>query len=58
MGSKYELAPLTLWSNNVRGLNVPEKRTQILHALSAERVSVAFLQETHLKGADPPSLKN
>ncbi|CAH2306744.1 Hypothetical predicted protein, partial [Pelobates cultripes] len=46
-GSRVRPAQLKLWSHNARGLNIPEKRSQLLRQLWAERVSVAFLQETH-----------
>ncbi|CAH2283828.1 Hypothetical predicted protein [Pelobates cultripes] len=58
MGSNYKRTPLTLWSNNVRGLNIPEKRSQLLRTLWAERASVAFLQETHFQGAEAPTVRN
>ncbi|CAH2329918.1 Hypothetical predicted protein, partial [Pelobates cultripes] len=51
-------AQLTYWSNNVQGLNTPEKRAHLVRRLWAVRASVAFLQETHLRGLDAPKLEN
>ncbi|CAH2294333.1 Hypothetical predicted protein [Pelobates cultripes] len=51
-------APLRLWSNNVRGLNTPERRSHLLRALWAARASVAFLQETHFQGKEAPALRD
>ncbi|CAH2330076.1 Hypothetical predicted protein, partial [Pelobates cultripes] len=51
-------AQLTYWSNNVQGLNTPEKRAHLVRRLWAVRASVAFLQETHLRGMDAPKLEN
>ncbi|CAH2221512.1 Hypothetical predicted protein [Pelobates cultripes] len=56
--SRMRPAQLKLWSNNVRGLNVPEKRSQLLRQLWAEQVSVAFLQETHFVSLAHPKLEN
>uniref|UniRef100_A0A8C5M2P2 Reverse transcriptase domain-containing protein n=1 Tax=Leptobrachium leishanense TaxID=445787 RepID=A0A8C5M2P2_9ANUR len=46
----YRDKPLSLLSYNVRGLNTPEKRRQILRELRALRASVIFIQETHFRG--------
>uniref|UniRef100_A0A8C5R1L2 Reverse transcriptase domain-containing protein n=1 Tax=Leptobrachium leishanense TaxID=445787 RepID=A0A8C5R1L2_9ANUR len=46
----YRDRPLNLLSYNVRGLNTPEKRRQILRELRALRASVIFMQETHFRG--------
>ncbi|CAH2320541.1 Hypothetical predicted protein [Pelobates cultripes] len=51
-------AQLTYWSNNVQGLNTPEKRSHLLRRLWAAKAYVAFLQETHLRGGDAPKLEN
>ncbi|CAH2282682.1 Hypothetical predicted protein [Pelobates cultripes] len=51
-------AQFKVWSNNVRGLNTPEKRSQLLRQLWAEKVSVALLQETHFRGQASPKLEN
>ncbi|CAH2296541.1 Hypothetical predicted protein [Pelobates cultripes] len=54
----YAPAQLIYWSNNVRGLNVPEKRFQLMRRLWSARTSVAFLQETHFRNRDAPKLEN
>ncbi|CAH2219221.1 Hypothetical predicted protein [Pelobates cultripes] len=51
-------AQLTYWSNNVQGLNSPEKRAHLHRRLWSAKASVVFLQETHLKGGDAPKLEN
>ncbi|CAH2254466.1 Hypothetical predicted protein [Pelobates cultripes] len=51
-------APLRIWSNNVRGLNLPERRSHLLRALWSNRISVAFIQETHFPGQTGPALRD
>ncbi|CAH2249572.1 Hypothetical predicted protein [Pelobates cultripes] len=58
MSSRFDPIPLSLWSNNVRGLNVSERRSHLLHSLGAARTSIAFLQETHFRGESAPTLKD
>ncbi|CAH2295741.1 Hypothetical predicted protein, partial [Pelobates cultripes] len=58
MGSGFTPAPLHIWSNNARGLNAPERRSHILRSLWSEKVSIAFLQETHFLGDRGPSLRD
>lgn len=41
---------------NVRGFNVPEKRSQVLYHMHKRRVHVLFLQETHFKTDHVPVL--
>uniref|UniRef100_A0A8C5LXQ3 Endonuclease/exonuclease/phosphatase domain-containing protein n=1 Tax=Leptobrachium leishanense TaxID=445787 RepID=A0A8C5LXQ3_9ANUR len=45
---------LQLLSYNVRGLNIPEKRSRLLRDLRSMRTSVAFLQETHFRADSAP----
>lgn len=40
---------LKLYSLNVRGLNTPEKRSQLLSSLQREKPQVVLLQETHFR---------
>uniref|UniRef100_A0A8C5MVH8 Reverse transcriptase domain-containing protein n=1 Tax=Leptobrachium leishanense TaxID=445787 RepID=A0A8C5MVH8_9ANUR len=56
--SPYAPSDLHLLSYNVRGLNVPEKRSRLLRDLRASRVSIAFLQETHFRAGSAPSLRD
>ncbi|CAH2319525.1 Hypothetical predicted protein [Pelobates cultripes] len=58
MRSGFDPAPLRLWSNNIRGLNVPERRSHLLRSLGTARTSIAFLQETHFRGESAPTLKD
>ncbi|CAH2223250.1 Hypothetical predicted protein [Pelobates cultripes] len=58
MSRKFQPAPLRFWSNNIRGLNIPEKHTQLLRTLWSQRISVAFLQETHFKDGCAPALQD
>ncbi|CAH2224769.1 Hypothetical predicted protein [Pelobates cultripes] len=55
---KYSPARLTYWSNNVQGLNTPEKRAHLHRRLWTAKASVVFLQETHLRGRGAPKLEN
>ncbi|XP_063805182.1 zinc finger protein 3 homolog [Pseudophryne corroboree] len=43
---------------NVKGLNIPEKRSKLLKWLRDERLDVALLQETHFRIGCVPSLKS
>ncbi|CAH2273874.1 Hypothetical predicted protein [Pelobates cultripes] len=54
----YTAAPLHVLTQNCRGLNTPEKRSHFLRELHRKRVSVAMLQETHLKTSDTHRLKD
>ncbi|CAH2273897.1 Hypothetical predicted protein, partial [Pelobates cultripes] len=56
MSRKFQPAPLRFWSNNTRGLDVPEKRSQLLRTLWSQRMSMAFLQETHFKDGTKQTL--
>lgn len=49
---------LKITSLNVRGLNVPEKRSQLLADLRRGKTHVAFLQETHFRADSIPRLTN
>ncbi|XP_077341175.1 uncharacterized protein LOC143986639 [Lithobates pipiens] len=42
-------------SGNVKGLNIPEKRSQVLNLISKQKVDVAFLQETHFRTGQIPN---
>ncbi|CAH2315364.1 Hypothetical predicted protein [Pelobates cultripes] len=54
----YEPDPNRILSLNCHGLNIPERRTQLLRDLYARRISIAFLQETHFKEGAAPMLKS
>ncbi|CAH2283883.1 Alpha-catulin [Pelobates cultripes] len=54
----YCPAPLTVLTLNCRGLNIPERRTNILWELKKNRISVALLQETHFRKDAAPKLHN
>ncbi|CAH2321534.1 Hypothetical predicted protein [Pelobates cultripes] len=54
----YEPDPFRILSLNCHGLNIPERRTQLLRDLYARRISIAFLQETHFKEGAAPMLKS
>ncbi|CAH2220094.1 Hypothetical predicted protein [Pelobates cultripes] len=58
MPGHFKQADLCLWSNNVRGLNVPERRSHLLCTLWAARASLAFVQETHFQGRNAPALRD
>lgn len=45
-------------SLNVQGLNVPEKRSQILQSMHNIKADIMFLQETHFKANCVPKLSN
>lgn len=47
---------LTVVSHNIRGLNIPEKRSTLLRELKKGRPHFAFLQETHFKTHNIPRL--
>lgn len=46
----------TIISHNVRGLNIPEKRSSLLRELKKGRPNFVFLQETHFKTNHIPRL--
>lgn len=46
----------TVISHNVRGLNIPERRTTLLRELRKGKPKFVFLQETHFKTAQVPRL--
>ena len=48
---------LVLASYNVNGMNIPQKRNQILRYLKLKKVDISFIQETHFKKAFTPQLK-
>lgn len=47
---------LKVVSQNVKGLNIPEKRSQILNMMSKLKADVIFLQETHFRTDNTPKL--
>lgn len=49
--------PLVI-SHNVRGLNVPERRSSLLRELKKGRPHFVFLQETHFRTHHVPRLSN
>lgn len=51
-----ELTDLTILTLNVKGLNIPEKRFQVLDSLHKHRVHIALLQETHFKCSQIPKM--
>ncbi|CAH2275386.1 Hypothetical predicted protein [Pelobates cultripes] len=58
MGSGFAPVPLRFWSNNIWGLNTPERRSHLLRTLWMERVCIAFLQETHFRGDTSPPMRD
>uniref|UniRef100_A0A8C5MTU0 Reverse transcriptase domain-containing protein n=1 Tax=Leptobrachium leishanense TaxID=445787 RepID=A0A8C5MTU0_9ANUR len=56
--SSYKPQDLQLYSLNVRGLNIPEKRSRLLRDLHSSKIAVAFLQETHFRADSVPKLGN
>ncbi|CAH2250629.1 Hypothetical predicted protein, partial [Pelobates cultripes] len=50
--SAFTAAPFRVVTQNCRGLNAPEKRAHLLRELKQQHVSVALLQETHLRVTD------
>uniref|UniRef100_A0A8C5QAN6 Reverse transcriptase domain-containing protein n=2 Tax=Leptobrachium leishanense TaxID=445787 RepID=A0A8C5QAN6_9ANUR len=58
MKTSYAPCDLHLQTHNVRGLNIPEKRSRLLRDLRASRASVAFLQETHFRSGSAPTLRD
>ncbi|CAH2277154.1 Hypothetical predicted protein [Pelobates cultripes] len=56
VGVGFTPARLTYWSLNIRGLNIPEKRSLLMRRLWAARASVVFLQEMHFRQGDAPKL--
>uniref|UniRef100_A0A672QA95 Endonuclease/exonuclease/phosphatase domain-containing protein n=1 Tax=Sinocyclocheilus grahami TaxID=75366 RepID=A0A672QA95_SINGR len=50
--------PLNVMSWNVRGLNSPIKRTKCLEFLKRKNISIALIQETHLKMSDIHRFQN
>ncbi|CAH2219781.1 Hypothetical predicted protein [Pelobates cultripes] len=51
-------APFHIITQNCRGLNAPEKRSHLLQDLKRRRVSIALLQEMHLREADTHRIQN
>lgn len=52
------MSSLNIISWNVRGLNTPVKRTRCLEFLNRKSVSIALIQESHLKEADVNRFQN
>lgn len=49
---------LKIISLNVKGLNTPEKRSQLLTSMRSAKADVVFLQETYFCLKNTPKLKN
>lgn len=45
-------------SLNAKGLNLPEKRTQVLSSLTKHKAHFIYLQETHFRSDSIPKLSN
>ncbi|CAH2224486.1 Hypothetical predicted protein, partial [Pelobates cultripes] len=54
----YAPSPLVVHSQNCRGLNIPERGSHLLRSLKQQHVSVAMLQETHLRPETNKLLKD
>ncbi|CAJ0962575.1 unnamed protein product [Ranitomeya imitator] len=52
------MASLQLCSLNVRGFNVPEKRSKVLYGMHKKRVDILLLQETHFRADRIPKLNH
>lgn len=50
--------PPKLLSLNAKGLNIPEKRSQVLASMRSMRANIVFLQETHFCSKAVPKLTN
>lgn len=46
------------YSLNMRGLNIPEKRSKLLYTLRLNKINIAFIQETHFRSENIPKLSN
>uniref|UniRef100_A0A8C5Q7A1 Reverse transcriptase domain-containing protein n=3 Tax=Leptobrachium leishanense TaxID=445787 RepID=A0A8C5Q7A1_9ANUR len=55
-GGAFKERSLRFLTYNVKGLNIPEKRSKLLRELRALRSSIVFLQETHFRADAPPTL--
>lgn len=49
---------IEILSLNIRGLNIPERRSQLLLSLQKNKADIIFLQETHFKTSSIPKLSN
>lgn len=56
--SKNAFSSIKLISLNVGGLNIPEKRSQLLQSMHKNNADIIFLQETHFKTNSIPKLFN
>uniref|UniRef100_A0A6I8PNA3 exodeoxyribonuclease III n=1 Tax=Xenopus tropicalis TaxID=8364 RepID=A0A6I8PNA3_XENTR len=52
------MSDITICSYNVRGFNIPMKRSQILTGLHKQKAMIIFLQETHFRMGHRPQFKN
>lgn len=52
------MAKLKLCSLNVRGFNIPEKRSNVLYDMHKHRVDILLLQETHFRTDHCPGVRN
>lgn len=49
-------ALINVLSNNIKGLNIPEKRSNLLKDLQKRNIHVTLLQETHFRSDSIPKL--
>lgn len=54
----FKMAKSIFGSLNVQGINHPGKRTKILYHLHKLKTYVLFLQESHFKLSDAPSISS
>lgn len=50
--------PVKIISLNAQGLNVPEKRSQLLHVMQCSKADIIFVQETHFRTVATLKLQN
>lgn len=50
--------PIKIISLNARGLNIPERRSQLLLTMQRSKADIIFLQETHFRTDAIPKLQN
>lgn len=55
---KRDTPQIKLISLNVKGLNTPEKRSQLLLSMQRNKADIMFLQETHFHTDSTPKLRN
>lgn len=50
--------PIKIISLNARGLNIPERLSQLLHVMHRNKADIIFIQETHFRTDAIPKLQN